>query len=139
MGEAAKNLFGTAVAGGDVNGDAFGDVVVGAWDNNGGGGRSGRAYVFHGPLAGTMSAAAADFIATGAPSDELGLSVAAGDLDGDGRSDVLLGAPQFRDGAPGFTALFLSGEASGGARDGGKRRRAPMRRAFQTGSSQPAR
>jgi FG-GAP repeat/FG-GAP-like repeat len=108
VGEAAKNLFGTSVAGGDVNGDAFGDVVVGAWDNNGGGGRSGRAYVFHGPLAGTMSAAAADFIATGAPSDELGLSVAAGDLDGDGKSDVLLGAPQFRDGAPGFAALFLS-------------------------------
>ncbi len=112
-GEAAQNLFGTSVASaGDFNGDGIGDVIVGAPSNGAGGVRSGRAYTFFGPLAGTISAAAADFIVTGGPGDELGKSVASGDLNGDGGSDLLIGAPQFTDGAPGYAAIYF-GTASG--------------------------
>ena len=106
LGEAANDLFGTSVAAGDVNGDGFSDAIAGAWDQDGGGGRSGRAYVFHGPLSGTIPAANADFIVTGSPGDEVGLSVSAGDVDDDGVSDTLVGAPQFTDGAPGYVAVF---------------------------------
>jgi len=108
LGEVAQDGFGISVSGaGDFNGDGFGDVIVGAWDNDGGGGRSGRAYTFFGPLAGTIAAADADFNVTGAPSDELGMSVAAGDLNGDGVGDLIVGAPQFADGEPGYTAIFF--------------------------------
>jgi FG-GAP repeat protein len=111
LGEAAKDLFGISVAGGDVNGDGFSDVVVGAWNAVN---RSGRAYVFHGPLAGTIPAAAADRIVTGGALDQLGLSVAVGDVNGDEASDVLLGAPQFTDGAPGYAAIFFGAAGGGG-------------------------
>jgi hypothetical protein len=110
LGEAAQDGFGISVSGaGDFNGDGFDDVIVGAWDNDGGGGggRSGRAYTFFGPLAGTIAGADADFIVTGAPSDELGMSVAGRDLDGDGAGDLIIGAPQFADGDPGYTAIFF--------------------------------
>ena len=108
IGEAAQDVFGISVSGaGDFNGDGFDDVIVGAWDNGGGGFRSGRAYTFFGPLAGTIAGADADFIVTGAPSDELGMSVAADDLNGDGVGDLIIGAPQFADGDPGYTAIFF--------------------------------
>jgi hypothetical protein len=108
IGEAAQDLFGTSVAGvGDFNGDGFDDVVAGAWDNGGGGFRSGRTYTFFGPLAGTVAAADADFIVTGVASDQLGLSVSARDLDGDGAGDLIIGAPQFADGDPGYVSIFF--------------------------------
>ena len=48
-------LFGSAVAGiPDVDGDGFGDVIVGAVEENGGGeNQSGRVYIFSGLAAGT--------------------------------------------------------------------------------------
>lgn len=108
LGEIAQDIFGASVAGvGDFNGDGFDDVLVGAWDNGRGGGRSGRAYTFFGPLTGTIAAADADFIVTGNASDQLGLSVAGGDLNGDGVGDLIIGAPQFADGDPGYTAIFF--------------------------------
>jgi hypothetical protein len=108
IGEVAQDGFGISVSGaGDFNGDGFDDVVVGAWDNGGGGFRSGRAYTFFGPLAGTIAGADADFIVTGVPSDELGMSVAGGDLNGDGVGDLIIGAPQFADGDPGYAAIFF--------------------------------
>jgi hypothetical protein len=54
LGEAPGRL-GISVSGaGDFNEDGFDDVIVGAWNNGGGGFRSGRAYTFFGPLAGTI-------------------------------------------------------------------------------------
>ena len=82
-------------------------MIVGAWDNGGGGVRSGRAYTFFGPLSGTIAAADADFIVTGQASDQLCLSVAGMDLNGDGTGDVIVGAPQFSDQDPEYTAIYF--------------------------------
>ncbi|MBN1283408.1 MAG: FG-GAP repeat protein [Proteobacteria bacterium] len=71
---------------GDVNGDGLDDIVVGS-DKN-------RAYVFYGAaaLAATRNAAAADAIITGTV--KFGNTVAgAGDVDGDGIADVMVGEP----------------------------------------------
>jgi hypothetical protein len=91
------DLFGQAVASpGDTNGDDFDDVLVGAPTNYSGGTRSGRVYLFHGPLFGLVHAADADRIFTGSVFDELGTSVAAaGNANADGLADLLAGAPQF--------------------------------------------
>ena len=91
-GEAASDIFGCSVSGGvDVNTDGFDDVIVGASGNIAGGVMAGRAYVFFG--AASMDAAA-DLVYTGvAAYDGFGGSVSgAGDVNGDGYDDVLVGA-----------------------------------------------
>ena len=81
--------FGASVASaGDVNGDGYADVVVGAPLSGGGG----RAYVHHGS-AGGLSVLPA-LVLTGAAGAEFGFSVfTAGDIDADGRADLIVGAP----------------------------------------------
>ncbi len=88
--------FGVSVAGaGDVNGDGFFDVVIGAdgWNSN-----NGRVVVYHGSAAG-IGAAVATSILPNIPNARFGLSVAeAGDIDGNGYADIIVGAPYFSSG-----------------------------------------
>ena len=91
-GVAAGDLFGRSVGtAGDVNGDGFDDLIVGAQDNDAGGADAGRAYVYYG---GPGADATADLTFTGeAADDNFGTSVGtAGDLNGDGFSDLIVGA-----------------------------------------------
>jgi len=74
--------------------------------------RSGRAYTFFGPLAGTISAAQADVIITGSAEDELGMSLAGGDFNGDGATDLVVGAPQSAAGTHRYAAIFFGGAAT---------------------------
>jgi hypothetical protein len=81
---------------GDVNGDGRPDVLAGAPDV--GGGRNGAAFVALAPFAGTLdlfAAGASAYRIEGAVGgDRTGTTVAGiGDVNGDGRADVLVGAP----------------------------------------------
>ncbi|MCI0589700.1 MAG: integrin alpha [Planctomycetes bacterium] len=90
-GTAAGNLFGWSVAAaGDVDGDGASDVIVGAPSAVSG---AGHARVFSGASGAILHTFSGSF--SGPIGDALGYSVAGvGDVNGDGKSDLLVGAPQ---------------------------------------------
>ncbi|MBL8201970.1 MAG: FG-GAP repeat protein [Chromatiales bacterium] len=116
-GEGNQDLarFGWSVAtAGDVNGDGYSDVIVGAPDFDNGEADEGRAFVYLGGPAGL-----APVPAWTAESDQVaasfGFAVAtAGDLDGDGYADVAVGAPRYDTPAADAGAAYVYfGGASG--------------------------
>ena len=99
VGEEADDQAGYAVAGfGDANGDGLDDVLVGA--PGAGAAGNGKVYLVHAPFDFDMDLTDADDIFTGDDGDAVGSSLAGvGDMDGDGYLDLLMGAP---DGACGY-------------------------------------
>jgi len=91
-----NSLFGKALAIGDVNGDGLNDVVVGApKDDPAGRSDAGGVYVFYGRPCwpGSLDTSDADVRVQGASAGDLaGISLATGDLNGDGLADILVGA-----------------------------------------------
>ncbi len=124
IGEFSSDGSGISVAGaGDVNGDDIDDILVGACGNDGGGSRAGQTYLIFGRTSGwkmdlSLSGSNASFRGEFS-NDESGKSVAgAGDVNGDGFDDILVGAHESDEGGidVGQTYLIL-GKASGWAMD----------------------
>ena len=86
--------LGSSLSGGDFNGDGFSDLVVGADDEDGTFGNSGRVRIYAGSATGIVSPPAA--ILEGIDADEeFGDSAAVGDADGDGFLDLIVGSRDY--------------------------------------------
>ena len=140
QGDAAGDGAGYSIsAAGDVNGDGFDDLIVGARYGDDGGSNAGEAYVVFGSGAGfgtadgsgrqvidlTSLSAAEGFIIQGdAAGNEAGWSVsAAGDVNGDGFDDLILGASRGDDGGDlaGEAYVVFGSDAGFGTADGSGR------------------
>ncbi|MDP2308856.1 MAG: MopE-related protein [Pseudomonadota bacterium] len=101
---------GTSLATGDLDGDGYRDIVIGAPTADGGGIDSGAVYVVYGAglPSGTSSLTDAGAILLGVePSDQLGGALTAGDLDEDGADDLVISALFADDGASNSGAVYV--------------------------------
>jgi hypothetical protein len=104
---------GQSVSAADLNGDGFADLIIGASGADHHGRASGATYVVFGASSfdshmelSALNGANGFALLGEAPSAELGVSVsAAGDINGDGFADVILGS------TPGVNDMFVTGQS----------------------------
>jgi len=103
--------FGNSVStAGDVNGDGYSDVIIGAYNFN----NNGRAYAYYGSASGlsvtsNWNSNVSQFVA------QFGYSVStAGDINGDGYSDIVIGAPAYDNGQTNEGRAFVYNGSSTG-------------------------
>ena len=110
IGESVADYAGWSVSGiGDVNGDALSDVLVGAYGDDESASNAGAAYLILGGMSGSLDLSQSDIKLLGtSASDNAGRAVAgAGDVDGDGFADLLVGANGVDDGGSSAGAVYL--------------------------------
>jgi hypothetical protein len=113
-GEGAGDLFGLSIAApGDINGDGFADVITGAYSYDDGPTLdAGKAYVYLGSPDGLSATFCWAFVGENSH-DYLGIAAgAAGDTNGDGYRDIVIGAPGFPSGSAQGRAYAFFGAAA---------------------------
>src|SRR5262249_33344328 len=111
--QANANLGISVATAGDVNGDGYADVVLGAYSYAGPEAYEGRAYLHLGSASGLSAAAGWTPEGHQGPA-VFGQSVGtAGDVNGDGYSDVIVGSPNYDNGQTdeGRAYLYLGSSA----------------------------
>ena len=94
---------------GDPNGDGYSDLIIGSSGDDDRGHNAGSAYIYYGTDAGIDAGSEQKILAsTGAERDYFGISVsAAGDFDGDGIKDVVVGAREDDDYGVGPGSIYI--------------------------------
>ncbi len=111
VGDQAGAGAGMAVAAGDLDGDGFADLAIGAPDRDGG---AGGIFVLTEAASGTVKISSGRLLA-GAGTERLGGALAIADLDGDGIEDLVAGTP--RDGLAGSVRVWFGPVEHGAAAD----------------------
>jgi hypothetical protein len=101
FGSATGDRLGVALASGDINGDGVDDLAIGAFAGDGPEGKrasAGNVYLLFGdhnpPAMIDLASKGANVTIFGPDTgDNLGVSLAIGDVDQDGKADILIGAP----------------------------------------------
>ncbi|MCB9742536.1 MAG: FG-GAP repeat protein [Alphaproteobacteria bacterium] len=102
-GGAANDNLGQAVAAGDLDGDGAADLLAGAHSADPNGSQSGAVTLIYDPL-GDGTETSLEGPRNG---DFAGYALATGDLDGDGRDDLVVGAPRSGNGDNGAVYVVL--------------------------------
>jgi hypothetical protein len=119
-GDQEGGMFGSRVAtAGNVNGDTYDDVIIGAYKYDHGHTDEGRVYVYHGSSSGP-GATAAWMAESDQDNTYFGLRVGtAGDVNGDGYDEVIVAAPIYDNGTFNEGAIFVWYGSNTGLGDNG--------------------
>ncbi|TLU98818.1 FG-GAP-like repeat-containing protein [Dyadobacter luticola] len=101
------SYFGNSVStAGDVNGDGYSDLMIGAPSFDNGQNIEGAAFLYTGSANGINSVKSVK-LQTDQPNTGYGVVANAGDVNGDGYSDIMVGAPFYNNGQVNEGAVFV--------------------------------